>query len=43
MISSAMIKEAQLAVHIFGKDKDIGTASIGFDIIDSEVWQGKKK
>ena len=35
--------EAQLAIHIFGKDKNIGTASIGFDTINSAEWQEKKK
>lgn len=35
--------EAQLAVHIFGKDKNVGTASIGFDVIDSKEWQEKRK
>ena len=35
--------EAQLAVRIFGKDKNVGTASIGFDIIASEKWQEKYK
>ncbi len=35
--------EAQLAIHIFGKDKNIGTASIGFNRINSAEWQNKKK
>lgn len=34
--------EAQLAVHIFGKDKNVGTASIRFDIINSKEWQEKR-
>ena len=35
--------EAQLAVSIFGKEKNVGTAFIRFDIIDSKEWQDKKK
>lgn len=35
--------EAGLAVQIFGKDKNVGTASIGFDVINSKEWQEKKK
>ncbi len=35
--------EAMLAVHIFGKNMNIGTASIDFDTIDSLEWQAKKK
>lgn len=35
--------EAQLAIHILGKDKNIGTASIGFDTINSAEWQEKKQ
>lgn len=34
--------EAQLAVHIFGKNNNVGTASIGFNTIDSITWQDKK-
>ena len=34
--------EAQLAVSIFGKDKNVGTASIGFDVINSKEWQEKR-
>ena len=35
--------EAGLAVQIFGKGKNVGTASIGFDVINSKEWQDKKK
>lgn len=35
--------EASLAVSIFGDDKNIGTAKIGFDKINSKEWQEKKK
>lgn len=35
--------EAKLATQIFGKDKNIGTASIDFATIASEKWQNKKK
>lgn len=35
--------EAMLAVHLFGKDSNVGTASIDFDIINSPKWQAKKK
>ena len=35
--------EAGLAVQIFGKGKNVGTASIGFDVINSKEWQEKKK
>ena len=35
--------EAMLAVHIFGKNRNVGTASIDFDIINSPKWQAKKK
>ena len=28
---------------IFGKGKNVGTASIGFDVINSKEWQDKKK
>ena len=35
--------EAQLAVSIFGKEKNVGTAFIRFDIIYSKEWQDKKK
>lgn len=35
--------EAMLAVHIFGRDRNIGTALIGFDTINSPEWQAKKK
>ena len=34
--------EAELAVHIFGKGKNIGTASIDFDTIDTTEWQEKR-
>lgn len=35
--------EAKLAIHIFGKDKNIGTASINLETISSQKWQDKKK
>ena len=35
--------EAMLAVYLFGKDSNVGTASIDFDIINSPKWQAKKK
>ena len=35
--------EAKLAVSIFGDDKTVGTARIGFDRINSDKWQEKKK
>lgn len=35
-------KEARLATKIFGKHQNVGTASIGFDIISSKEWQDKK-
>ena len=35
--------EAKLAINIFGKDKNIGTASISFETISSQKWQDKKK
>ena len=35
--------EAELATQIFGKGKNVGTASIGFDVINSKEWQDKKK
>jgi len=35
--------EAMLAVNIFGKDSNVGTASIDFGTINSPEWQEKKK
>ena len=35
--------EAKLATKIFGKDKDIGTATIGLDVVNSEEWQAKRE
>lgn len=35
--------EAQLAVRIFGKNRNVGTASIGLDTICSEEWQQKRR
>lgn len=35
--------EAMLAVHLFGKDSNVGTASIDFDTINSPKWQAKKR
>ena len=34
--------EAQLATHIFGHDKNVGTALIRFEQINSKQWQEKK-
>lgn len=34
--------EAQLAVHIFGRDSNVGTAKIGLDVINSQEWQIKR-
>ncbi len=34
--------EAQLATHIFGHDKNVGTALIKFEQINSKQWQEKK-
>ena len=34
--------EAQLAIKIFGNNKDVGTAIIGLDIINSKEWEEKK-
>ena len=34
--------EAQLATHIFGTNRNVGTASIDLDTISSEEWQKKK-
>ena len=35
--------EAALATHIFGNDKNVGTARISLDKINSEEWQAKRK
>ena len=35
--------EAQLAVHVFGSNSNVGTAKIGFDVINSEQWKVKRK
>lgn len=35
--------EEMLAIHIFGKDKNVGTAKIGFEVLQSEEWQEKVK
>lgn len=35
--------EARLATQIFGKDKNVGTASIKFETISSKEWQEKKR
>lgn len=32
-----------MATHIFGKDRNVGTASIRFDTIFSKEWQEKKR
>jgi len=34
--------EAQLAVHIFGKNSNVGTARIGLDVIKTQAWQSKR-
>lgn len=34
--------EAQLAVYIFGRDSNVGTAKIGLDVINSQEWQIKR-
>lgn len=34
--------EAQLAIKVFGKDKNVGTATIGLDTINSKEWQEKR-
>lgn len=34
--------EAQRAVHIFGRDSNVGTAKIGLDVINSQEWQIKR-
>ena len=34
--------EAQLAVHIFGRDSNVGTAKIGVDVINSREWKIKR-
>ena len=34
--------EAQLAVNIFGRDRNVGTARIGLDTINSQEWQRKR-
>ena len=34
--------EAQLAVHIFGRNSNVGTAKIGLDVINSQEWQDKR-
>ena len=35
--------EAQLAVHIFGTQSNVGTAKIGLDIVNSQEWQAKRE
>ena len=35
--------EAELVTHIFGKDKNVGIASISFETLSSKEWQDKKK
>lgn len=35
--------EARLATYIFGKDKNVGTASINFETLSSKEWQNKRK
>lgn len=34
--------EAQRAVNIFGRDRNVGTARIGLDTINSQEWQRKR-
>ena len=36
-------QEAQLAIRIFGKEKNVGTAIIGLDVVNSYEWQEKRK
>lgn len=36
-------REAMLATNIFGKDRNVGAASIKFDTIATPEWQAKKK
>ena len=35
--------EAKLAIHVFGKNKNVGTATIGLDVINSDEWQKKRE
>ena len=35
--------EAQLARHIFGEDKNVGSAKISMKTVNSEEWQAKRK
>lgn len=35
--------EAQLAIHIFGKNSNVGTAKIGLDVVNSDKWQSKRQ
>ena len=35
-------QEAQLAVYIFGKERNVGTAKISLDVINSQQWQNKR-
>ena len=35
--------EARLATHIFGKNKNVGTATISLETLSSKEWQDKKK
>lgn len=35
--------EAQLATHIFGTNKNVGTAKIDMNVINSNEWQEKRK
>ena len=35
--------EAQLAIHIFGRNSNVGTAKIGLDVVNSDKWQSKRK
>ena len=34
--------EAQLATHVFGKDRHVGTAKISLNTINTQEWQDKK-
>ena len=34
--------EAQLAIHVFGRNSNVGTAKIGLDVINSQEWQDKR-
>lgn len=35
--------EAQLAIHIFGRNSNVGTAKVSLDTVNSKQWQAKRK